>query len=136
MELPLPLVDRARRARVILELGAGARFDVALALAAAAPDARVIVSDVDARVLAAPSPLVARIVDAHAPDLAALDDVDLVVAVRIPEELQAAATRLANALDADLAMKPLKDEWADVTPFRRRAVAWPHGWRYFPRTAP
>lgn len=128
--LPPPLVDRAGSVRVGLEVGAGARFETALALAAANPRARWIVSDIDARVLDAPAPLEARVLDLTQLDLAGLGDVDFVFAVRLPEELQLAAARLADALSADLALRPLKDEWADIGP--RRHVAWPDGWRSFP----
>ena len=130
LTLPEPLLARARRARVGLELGAGARFDTALALAAANPRARWIVSDIDPRVMSAPGPLEALRLDVLDPDVEALAGVDLVVAVRIPEELQLAASRLALALRADLALRPLKDEWADLG--ARRHVVWPDGWRYWP----
>lgn len=127
--LPAPLVERARRARVGLEVGAGARFDVALALAQAAPEATWWVTDIDARVLGAPAPLRAATLDVHAPrgDWA---DVDLVYAVRVPEELQRAVVDFARSRGADVALRPLKDEWADLGP--RRFVVWPDGWRYVP----
>ncbi|HET6406131.1 MAG TPA: UPF0146 family protein [Candidatus Thermoplasmatota archaeon] len=130
MRLPPPLLDRARRARVALEVGAGGRFETALALREANPRARWIVSDVDERVLAAPAVLEPRLVDVLRPDLEALRGVDLVYAVRLPEELQLAASRLASALGADLALRALKDEWAELGP--RRHVVWPDGWRYWP----
>lgn len=128
--LPAPLLERARRARCGLEVGAGQRFGTALALREANPDARWIVSDVDERVLVASSLLEARVLDLLHPDFDGIREVDLVYAVRLPEELQLAASRLAVALHADLAMRPLKDEWADLGP--RRHVAWPDGWRYWP----
>lgn len=128
--LPAPLIERARRARCGLEVAAGARFETALALREANPGARWIVSDIDERVLLAPPPLDARILDLTRPDVEGLAGVDLVYAVRIPEELQLPASRLARALGADLALRPLKDEWADLAP--RRYVAWPDGWRYHP----
>ena len=128
--LPTPLVARAAACRVGLEVGAGARFETALALREANPRARWIVSDVDPRVLLAPPELEARLVDLTRPDPGALSGVDLVYAVRLPEELQLAALRLARALGADLALRPLKDEWADVGPARH--VVWPDGWRYWP----
>ena len=130
MQLSAQFLARARRARVGLEVGAGARFDTALALVAAGPGARWLVSDIDARVLAAPPPIEALRLDVLRPDMSALVGVDLVYAVRIPEELQMAASRLAVALRADLALRPLKDEWADLG--ARRHVAWPDGWRYWP----
>jgi hypothetical protein len=48
----------------------------------------------------------------------------------VPEELQAPCARLADALGADLALRALKDEWADLAP--RPHVVWPDGWRFFP----
>ncbi|HEX2023048.1 MAG TPA: UPF0146 family protein, partial [Candidatus Thermoplasmatota archaeon] len=121
MDLPPPLLDRARRARRVAEVAAGARFDVALALARVAR-ANVLVTDRDPAVLRAPAPLVAAVDDLLAPDLALYDGVDLVVAVRIPEELQAPAARLASRLGADLALRPLKDEWADLRPWTHETL--------------
>lgn len=126
--LPPPLFDRVREARVILEIGAGARFETALAMRAANPHARIVVSDIDARVLAAPAGIEARIVDVLHPDPGSLGDIDLVYAVRLPEELQLAALRLARALGADLAIRALKDEWSDLGP--ARVETWPDGWRF------
>ena len=37
------------------------------------------------------------------------------------------------ALGADLALRALKDEWADLGP--RRHVVWPDGWRFIERRA-
>lgn len=128
--LPAPLVERARRVRCGLEVGAGARFETALALREANPEARWIVSDVEPRVLLAPPALEARMLDVLRPSLEGLGEVDLVYAVRLPEELQLAASRLAVALRADLALRPLKDEWADLGV--RRHVVWPDGWRFWP----
>ena len=127
--LPAPLLARARRARRVVEVGAGARFDVALALARASPQAEWWVTDVDPRVLAAPAPLRAALLDAHAPT-GDWSGTDLVYAMRVPEELQGAVLAFARSLGADAALRPLKDEWADAGP--RRALVWPDGWRYFP----
>lgn len=128
--LPPPLADRVRRARRVVEVGAGERFETALAAAALGP--RVVVSDIDERVRRAPPPLEPIVDDVTRPVLARYGETDLVVAVRPPEELQLAIARLARSLGADLAMRPLKDEWADVSSCYRRFVAWPDGWRYFP----
>lgn len=130
MPLPEPLLARARHARRIVEVGAGARFETAIELAATG--AEVLVTDVDPRVLAAPTPLRALVHDATREGATALAPADLVVSVRPPEELQLAIARLARALGADLAMRPLKDEWADVGEVFARHVVWPDGWRYYP----
>lgn len=126
MRLPQALLDRARRARVGLEVGAGRDFSTALALAQAAPQAEWWVSDVDPRVLDAPAPLRALLLDVTHP--ADAPRADLVFAVRLPEELQVPALRLARALGAELAVRALKDEWADLP----GAVVWPDGWRFVP----
>lgn len=133
MELPALLGERARRARRIAEVGAGWRFDLARALRAAAPDVPLLLTDIDPRVLDAPEGVLALVDDATAPTLEAYEDVDLIVSVRPPEELQLAIARLARRLGADLALRPLKDEWADLAPAGyRRALPWGDGWRYHP----
>lgn len=126
MRLPPPLLDRARRARVGLEVGAGRDWSTSLALAAHAPQAQWWVTDVDARVLDAPAPLRARLLDVTRPPADA-PSADLVLAVRLPEELQGSALRFARGLGADLAVRALKDEWADLP----GSVAWPEGWRWW-----
>lgn len=130
--LPPQLVERARRARRVLEVGAGRDFSTALALREAAPDADIVMTDVDERVLLAPLGLRARRLDVTRPDLGDVDDVDLVVGVRLPEELQVPTARLAHALAADLAVRALKDEWADVGEHYRRHETWGGGWRFYP----
>lgn len=80
----------------------------------------------------APPKLEAMVIDVTKPALELLGGVDFVYAVRIPEELQLATAQLAHALHADLALRPLKDEWTDITPVFRTHVAWPDGWRFFP----
>lgn len=127
--LPPPLAERVRAARLVVEVGAGRRFDTALAMAALGP--RVLVTDIDTGVLSAPAPLQVLVDDVTRPDIGRYGGAELVVAVRAPEELQLPIARLARRLGADLAMRPLKDEWADITPAFRRSVAWPDGWRYF-----
>lgn len=128
MRLPAALIERARRARVGVEVGAGRDFSTSLALAAEAPTALWWVTDVDPRVLDAPAPLRARILDVTAPPREFSPAPDLVVAVRLPEELQVPAWRWARALGADLAVRALKDEWADVP----GAQVWGDAWRFVP----
>ena len=106
----------------VVELAAGRRFDLALDLAARG--LAVTVTDVDARVLSAPPPLAAFTDDLHRPDLARYRGAVLLVARRLPEELQLAAARLAHAAGVPLAFRPLKDELADVGP-----VTLLEGWR-------
>jgi uncharacterized UPF0146 family protein len=92
----------------------------------------VLVTDVDARVLAAPPPVRAVLHDATRDPPDALAPADLVVAVRPPEELQLPIARLARRLGADVALRPLKDEWADVGEAFPRFETLPDGWRWFP----
>lgn len=114
--LPEAILRLAGPAVVVVELAAGRRFDLALDLARRG--ARVRVSDRDPGVLAAPAPLEAFVDDLHAPDLARYAGASLLVARRLPEELQAAAARLARHLGVPLAFRPLKDELGDVGPHR------------------
>lgn len=114
-------------------MGAGGRFDTAMALQQANPGARWIVSDTDERVLLAPPRLEAVLLDVTHPRMELLAGVDFVYAVRLPEELQLPAARLAHALGADLALRPLKDEWADVSGIFRQHAVWSDGWRHFAR---
>ncbi len=131
IRLPAPFLSLLAGARHVIEVGAGTDFTTAHAVQAAAPDARVLVADVDPRVLRAPSPLFCAVSDVTRPDLAALGAADVVYAVRLPEELQAAALSLARALKAPLALRPLKDEWAELGHMRPRVTLWPEGWRRF-----
>lgn len=126
------MLERARRALKAVEVGAGPAFGTALALASAAPQAQWWVTDIDVRVLAAPAPLRAAVFDVTREAPAELAGADLVYAVRLPEELQLSCARFARSLGADLALRPLKDEWADISTAYRRSSAWPDGWRYFP----
>lgn len=100
----------------VIELAAGRRFDLALDLAERG--LAVTVTDVDAGVLAAPPPLDAFVDDLFRPDVARYRGAALLVARRLPEELQAAAAALARAAGVPLAFRPLKDELADVGPLR------------------
>src|SRR5437764_218317 len=60
--------------------------------------------------LLAPPELHAILLDVTKPDVARLGDVDLVYAVRVPEELQLACARLADALGSDLALRARSEE--------------------------
>lgn len=137
MPLPAALLDRARRARIGLEVAAGVDWSTSLELARAAPQAEWWVSDVDPRVMGAPAPLRATLLDltrphgrphgldagGHVVDHAA-PQADLVFGTRLPEELQVPAWRLARALGADLFVRALKDEWADLPGARVVGGGW------------
>lgn len=100
----------------VVELAAGRRFDLALDLAARG--FAVTVTDLDPAVLAAPAPLDAFVDDLHRPDVARYRGAALLVARRMPEELQVAAVALARAAGVPLAFRPLKDELAEIGPVR------------------
>lgn len=125
---PPQLLSIAASARRIVEVGAGFDFSTALALTAAAPQARLLVTDVDSRVLSAPRPLEAVIDDVTRPTLALYAGADLILAVRVPEELQPAVVRLARQVGASWALRAFKDEWCEA-PELAGAQIWGGGWR-------
>lgn len=102
----------------VLEVGAGRRLDVAVALAGAFPDAEVLMTDRKAPDLPAgvPGNVRAAALDledgADAPGSAGGSplDADVVVAVRLPPELWPAAEALADRLGAPLVVHPLPEE--------------------------
>ena len=129
--IPSALARRVARSRFVVEVGAGAAFESALALHALAPGARFLLTDVDPRVLAAPAPLEAIVHDITRDPDAPFAGADLLVAIRPPEDLQPVLARVARRLGADLALRALKDEWADLgVPVRWDP--WPDGWRFVP----
>ncbi|HVL48755.1 MAG TPA: UPF0146 family protein [Candidatus Thermoplasmatota archaeon] len=128
--LDAPVLVAFPGARRVAEVAAGRRFDLALAFAERGAD--VLVTDVDPGVLEAPSPLRAALDDLVRPDRALYAGSDLVVARRLPEELQRAAWALARDLGAPLAFRPLKDEEGEWGPARVRRLA--GGWRVLARS--
>lgn len=129
--LPPRVADLARGARKIVEVGAGRDFRVALALKGLAPGAEVLVTDVSPGVLDAPRDLAAFCDDVTRPAWALYEGADLVVGVRTPEELQLAVARVARKVGAALALRPLKDEWADVSEAFPRFEVVGDGWRIY-----
>ncbi|HWG89648.1 MAG TPA: UPF0146 family protein [Candidatus Thermoplasmatota archaeon] len=127
--LPEALLSLARRGPFIVELAAGNRFAAALQFAHAVPGLKVRVTDVAPKVREAPPPLEAHLDDLWEPNLDLYRGAALLYAIRIPEELQAPAARLARTVGAPLALLPLKDEWADLTPLLGAARLLPGGWR-------
>lgn len=132
VDTPPPLLARVARAKRVVEVGAGVAFGTALALQQAAPRAAFVLTDVDPRVLDAPAPLAGLVHDVTRDAPEALAGADFVYAVRPPEELQGAILLLADRLGADVAMRPLKDEWAELPLGWRRFEVWPSGWRHWP----
>lgn len=101
-----------------------------MALAFAAAGARpVLVTDVREAVLKAPAPLDAAIDDITRPTLALYLGAALLYGVRLPEELQVSCALVADALGCAYAVKPLKDELADVPIGKPRVLA--GGWRLY-----
>ncbi len=98
-----------------MEVAAGSRFEVAQAFHEACPGAEVVVTDVDPAVEAAPTPLVARVDDLLDPTFSIYRRADLIYALRLPEELQVPAARLARNVGADFAHRPLATEIVDLS---------------------
>lgn len=123
--LPARLVEAYRGARKVVEVGAGTQWADALGLAGAL-GCEVLVADRDPRVLGAPAPLRSAVDDAFAPDLGLYRGAALLVAVRAPEDLQRAASGIAQAVGADLALKPLGSELAALPgwPRHERVEGW------------
>lgn len=121
----------ARASRKVVEVGAGRDFRTALAVKGLAPAAEVLVTDVSPVVLEAPRELAAFVDDVTRPAWALFEGADLVLGVRTPEELQLAVARVARRVGAALALRPLKDEWADVSSEFRRSEPIGDGWRLF-----
>lgn len=132
VEFPLSevLLGLARRGPFVAEVAAGRRFDTALAFHEAT-GMDVLVTDVDPRVLEAPRELRAKVDDLLDPKVGLYEGAALIYAQRIPEELQLAAARLAHRVGAPLALRPLKDEWADVREVFPRYEQVLGGWRLY-----
>lgn len=131
---PARLLAALRGARKVVEVGAGPRFEVALALARELPGCEVLVVDTDPRVLAAPSPLRGEVDDVTAPRLGLYEGAALLYGVRLPEDLHAPAARLARRVGATLALRLLGDEvpalpgWGPGEVLADAEGAW-HLWR-------
>lgn len=126
--VPAALLALAASAGKVVEVGAGARFDVALALKAANVAGEVIVTDVSPAVLQAPRDLAAFVDDVTRPSWPLYEGAGLVYGVRLPEELQLPTARVARRVGAAFAVRPLKDELADVREVFRRGESLGGGW--------
>ncbi len=109
----------------------GAEFGTALAVKAENPLAEMIVTDVSPVVRAAPAELAAFVDDVARPTWAIYEGADLIMAVRAPEEIQIPIARVARRVGASLALRALKDEWADVGEAFRAFEPVSGGWRLF-----
>lgn len=111
----VPWTDRLpQRARVV-EIGVGARWSTAIAVLGARPDLRLSATDVHRSRLADPPPGVTTFLDdVTDPDVERYRGVDLLYAVRCPEELQVPIARLSARVGSGLALRALKDEWVSL----------------------
>jgi uncharacterized protein len=107
---PARLVARYVRARKLVEVGAGQRFDDAGAFARALPACRVVVTDTDMRVLRAEAPLWAEVDDITRPRWDLYAGASLLYGIRLPEDLHAPAAAVARKVGADFALRLLGDE--------------------------
>lgn len=115
--LPDPVVEALPPAPKVVEVGVGGRFELLEALGRALPESDLRAVDVDREAVEdPPSGVQAHVDDVHEPTHSLYRGVDLVVAQRPPVELQPAIARLAAARKASLAIRALKDEWADLEP--------------------
>lgn len=124
----------APSARVV-EIGVGGRFAALEALLAERSDVQAVAIDVDPTALeGAPEGLETHVDDVHEPTFSLYRGADLVFAQRPPVELQPAIARLARSVDADLALRALKDEWADLEAIvgEPTVTSGPAAWRWWP----
>jgi uncharacterized UPF0146 family protein len=136
--LPAVVVDRLPPEPRVVEVGVGGRFDALRELAERRPQARLVAVDVDpAGLEGAPAGVETHVDDVHEPRASIYRGVDLVFARRPPAELQPAIARLARAHGADLALRALKDEWADLTGILGEPAIPPEAgaWRWWPADA-
>lgn len=120
----------------IVEVGVGGRFDLLEALAQRLPGARLVAVDIDPeRLQGVPSAIEAHVDDVHEPRILLYRAADLIVARRPPVELQPAVARLARSTGAALALRALKDEWADLTGILGfgTLLGEQEAWRWWPR---
>ena len=102
----------------VVEVGVGHRADVALQLALC-PSLSVVVTDVEERLLG--SLRVAKD-DIFSPRLDLYRGASLLYSIRPPLEMQLAMGALAASVGADVLVRPLGDEVAELPGFSRRLV--------------
>jgi uncharacterized UPF0146 family protein len=134
--LPDAVIEALAPSALVVEVGVGGRFDLLAALAQRRPDLRLVAVDRDPEALAdPPSGVHAHVDDVHDPTVSPYREAELVLARRPPAELQPAIARLARRLEADLALRALKDEWADLAPIvgEPQILDAERPWRWWPR---
>lgn len=113
--LPDPLLEALPPNARVVEVGVGGRFDVLEALSHRREDLELVATDVRAGALeGAPGTVETHVDDVFEPRTSIYEGAKLVYAVRCPAELQPPLARLAGSVGAQLAVRALKDEWADV----------------------
>lgn len=123
---------RLRPPSAVVEVGVGNDFEAAREFQRAGHE--VLTTDVHPR---EPPPGIRFVLDdITAPELRHYAGAALVYGVRLPEELQASAARVAREVGALLAVRCLKDEWADVSMYFPRHAVLGDGWRLYTTTAP
>lgn len=133
--LPDAVVASLGPSPFVVEVGVGGRFQTLANLAQRRPEARLLAVDVDPGGLSgAPEGVTTRVDDVHEPRFSLYRGAELVFACRPPAELQTAIARLAAAIGAGLALRALKDEWADLEEIlgRPRLPEGPQAWRWWP----
>lgn len=138
--LPDAVIEALAPSALVVEVGVGGRFDLLAALAQRRPDLRLVAVDRDPEALADPPSGVhvhvhVHVDDVHDSPVSPYREAELVLARRPPAELQPAIARLARRLEADLALRALKDEWADLAPIvgEPRILDAEQPWRWWPR---
>jgi uncharacterized UPF0146 family protein len=134
--LPDAVIEALAPSALVVEVGVGGRFDLLAALAQRRPDLRLVAVDRDPEALAdPPSGVHVHVDDVHDPTVSPYGEAELVLARRPPAELQPAIARLARRLEAGLALRALKDEWADLAPIvgDPRILDAEQPWRWWPR---
>lgn len=112
---PSEVLSALPRRAIAVELAVGRRFEQAQALRDLRPDVRIIAVDLHNPGRNAAPPGVHFLPDDITDPLPGIyGGASLLYAVRLPEELQGPAAKLARAVRATLAFVPLKDELADL----------------------
>ena len=110
---PPGLLDLLPRGAVVVEIGVGKRFDQAEALRALRRDVHVLVTDLrPGAILGAPHGIHGLVDDITHPNEGIYGGASLLYALRLPEELQVHAARMAKKVGATLAFVVVKDELA------------------------
>ncbi len=103
----------------VVEVGAGHVPDVALSLMQGSPALQVVVTDKEERSLLG---LSVEKDDLFSPQLDLYQGASLLYSIRPPLELQLALGALARQIGADVLIRPLADEIADLPGFCRSLV--------------